>query len=512
MSTINLFTLNSQSLTQLQVAIKNVSDNVAHAQDPNYNRRDSVFNDQSGIAVQVDVSRAVNTDLRNQLLDAQSNISGTDETQRMYDNMAGLLGVNNNGTGYIQDKVAAVQSAWNDFEAAPESAATESAVISASDGFASEVRRQFTQLNNFESQEKANVQIDVNDLNSKLTQLAAVNLQAQDQNGTPSGVSPDTQDKIDSLIKDISSYVAVTVTNRPDGSVAVYTKNGVPLVDKIANQFAWDPTNRNIYQTGNVAPAAYNGAGSLNTAFTPGKIGAKIQALDPTSPPTAGTGPEVGIFQKYRSQLAAFVDLFTSTNATVAAGTTAPFDTAFVANPSDRATDVVQTTPAPALPLAQGTGFFTTTHAPGLLDEASFSVNANLLNGTDTVNRQAAPKIISFFTAQNANLGSATTPAGTTTVGGNAALGGLVLVSRTPQGIISGITQFFAANQATVKTLDTAQTNTQQDLTNRLSARVGVSTDDELAKLQVLQNLYAATGRLMSTADTIFQTLLNLGK
>jgi flagellar hook-associated protein 1 len=234
--------------------------------------------------------------------------------------------------------------------------------------------------------------------------------------------------------------------------------------------------------------------------------------LDPTSPPTAATGPEVGIFQKYRSQLSAFVDLFTSTAATVAAGTTSPFDTQFISKSSDRTSDIIQTTPAPTLPLAQGLGFFTTSNTPGNLDEASFAVNANLLNGSKTVNRQAAQPIVNFFTAQNSNLGSATTPAGTTTVGGNSALGGLVLVTRTPQGIISGITQNFAANQARVKSLDVSQTTTQQDLTNRLSSRTGVSTDNELAQLQILQNQYAATGRLMSTADTMFQTLLGIGR
>jgi len=512
MSTISLFTLNATTLNQLQVAIKNVSDNVAHAQDPNYNRRDAVFNDQSGISVQIDIKRAVNTDLRNQLYDATSNISGTDETQRMFDNVAGLIGVTNNGTGFIQDKMAAMQSAWNAFQAAPESSAAEAQVISTSESFAAEVRRQFTAVNNFDSQEKANVQIDVTALNSKLTQLAAINLQAQDEYGTPGGVTPNTQDKQEALIKEISGYVAVTVFDKPDGSKSVYTKNGIPLVDKLANQFSWDPSNRNVFQTGGAAPVSYNGAGSLNAAFTPGSIGAKVQALDPTSPPTAATGPEVGIFQKYRSQLSAFVDLFTSTAATVAAGTTSPFDTQFISKSSDRTSDIILTTPAPTLPLAQGLGFFTTSNTPGNLNEASFAVNANLLNGSKTVNRQAAQPIINFFTSQNSNLGSATTPAGTTTVGGNSALGGLVLVTRTPQGIISGITQNFAANQARVKSLDVSQTTTQQDLSNRLSSRTGVSTDNELAQLQVLQNQYAATGRLMSTADTMFQTLLAIGR
>jgi flagellar hook-associated protein 1 FlgK len=510
MSTISLFTLNAQTLSSLQVAIKNVSDNVAHAQDPDFNRRDSVFNNTNGLAVQIDVKRAVNTDLLNQLLDANSNLNSSDESQRIFQNMAGLVGVSNNNLGYIQDKLADVQTAWNNFEAAPDSAATEAAVIQASDSFAGEIRRQFSQIRSFESQESANVQVDVTALNTKLRELQAANIDAIGQNGSPSGVSATTQDKIDSLVKDISQYVSVVTITRANGSVSVFTKDGIPLVDKQANQFAWDASNRNVYTLGGTVPGSFNGAGSLNTSFSTGKIGAKVQALDPTSPPTAGTSAQVGVFQKYRAQLAAFVDMFSTTSTSVA-GTNTAYDAAFITSPADRATDIVQTTPAPTAPLTQGTGFFVTTSAPGTVDEESFAVNANLLNGTRTVNRQAAPNIISFFTSQKIYLGT-TAPAGSTNVGGTTPLGGLTLSARTPQGIISGITQFFAASQASVQATDATRTSIQQDLTNRLAARVSVNTDDELARLQVLQNLYAATGRLMSTADTLFQTLLGIGR
>jgi len=510
MGNINLFALNGQTLTSLQVAIKAVSDNVAHAQDPNFNARKAVFSDLSGVAVKIDVTRQVNTDLSNQLYDANAKLGGSDESLRMFGNMATIAGISNNNLGYIQDKMGAMQAAWNNFEASPDSAAAEAAIISSSDEFAAEIRRQFATVRQQESLESANVQVDVTELNSKLTQLAAVNLQAINQNGTSTGISPDTQDQMDGLIKDISTYVGVIVLPRTNGSVGVFTKGGIPLVDKIANQFAWDATNRNLYIQGGTVPASFNVVPSLNKSFAIGKIGVKVQALDPTSPPTAGTPPTTGLFQKYREQLSAFVDLFANKSTTV---TNSAFDSKFVTNLSDRATDIVSvTTGGLPNPVTQGNGFFTTQPPPGTkLEEESFAVNANLLNGTRTVNRQAAPSMVSFFTSQTYNLG-ATAAAGTTTVGGTATLGGLTLVNRTPQGIASGITNFLAQNHSTVKSQDTADTTTQSGVQIRLQSQVGVNTDDELARLQVLQNLYAAAGRLMSTADTIFQTLLGIAR
>jgi flagellar hook-associated protein 1 FlgK len=504
MSNINLFQYNGQSLSAIQVAIKNVSDNVAHAQDPNYQRRDTVFNDVAGVVVKVDKTRAVNLDLRAQVLDANTAVAGLDESKNIYDNLSGIIGTSNNNTGYLETKLQAVQAAWSQYESTPQSAAAESAVVSTSDAFASQVRSIYTSIRNAISSENASVQTDVTNLNQNLTDLQALNVYAINEKGSVTGVTPETQDKIDTLLTSISKFVPVIAFQNSNGSVSVFTKNGIPLVDKIANSFSWDPVNYNIYATGGTAPTSYGGAGSLNTAFSSGTIGAKILALDPTSPPTAGTSPQQGIFQKYRSQLNAFVDLFA--NGTAPAANSA-FDAAFTQGPSDRTTDIVQQVTAGAAGvLAQGAGFFTTSASVNPVEE-TFAVNSSLLNGTATINRQSAASVISFFTSQTNNLG-ATGAAGTTTVGGNTPVGGLSLVNRTPQGIVSGISAAFAANQATIAANDTTATTTQQDTLNRLQSQTSVNTDDELARLQVLQNQYAATGRLLSAADSLFQTLI----
>ncbi len=507
MSNINLFQYNGQSLQAIQIAIKNVSDNVAHSQDPNFQRRDTIFNDVSGVAIKVDTTRAVNLDLRGQVLDANTTVASLDETKSLYEKLSGIIGTSNNNNGYLEEKLQAVQAAWSQYESTPQSAAAESAVIAASDAFAGQVRSIYSSIRNAIASENASVQTDVNNLNQNLTDLQALNASAINEKGSVTGVTPATQDKIDALLTSISKYAPIIAFQNSNGSVSVFTKNGIPLVDKIANQFSYDPVNYNVYSTGATVPLSYGGAGSLNTAFSSGSIGAKLLALDPTSPPTAGTSPQQGIFQKYRSQLNAFVDLFA--NGTAPAANSA-FDAAFTQGPSDRTTDIVQQTTAGAAGvLAQGAGFFVTT-APGTNPvEETFAVNSSLLNGTATINRQSAASVISFFTSQTNNLG-ATGAAGTTTVGGNTPVGGLTLVNRTPQGIISGITAGFASNQATIAAQNTTATTTQTDTLNRLQSVTSVNTDDELARLQVLQNQYAATGRLLSAADSLFQTLLGI--
>lgn len=66
------------------------------------------------------------------------------------------------------------------------------------------------------------------------------------------------------------------------------------------------------------------------------------------------------------------------------------------------------------------------------------------------------------------------------------------------------------ASRATAKTTETAAS--RDDAINRRDSFSGVNIDEELGQMVVLQNSYAASARMMTTASEMFDTLLAIGK
>jgi len=92
------------------------------------------------------------------------------------------------------------------------------------------------------------------------------------------------------------------------------------------------------------------------------------------------------------------------------------------------------------------------------------------------------------------------------------AVGGLPAASTTLAGyaadILSANATAAASNQRDVE----FSTTLQQELDNRLSSQSGVNMDEELSNMVVLQNAYAASARVVTTASEMFDILLSLGR
>jgi flagellar hook-associated protein 1 FlgK len=89
-------------------------------------------------------------------------------------------------------------------------------------------------------------------------------------------------------------------------------------------------------------------------------------------------------------------------------------------------------------------------------------------------------------------------------------VGGLPSASTTLAGfaadILSANATAAAANEREVE----FSTTLRQELDNRLNSQSGVNMDEELANMVVLQNAYAASARVVTTASTMFDILLSL--
>ena len=134
--------------------------------------------------------------------------------------------------------------------------------------------------------------------------------------------------------------------------------------------------------------------------------------------------------------------------------------------------------------------------APALSPSASFSINAKLLDGTATVKRQSATPVIAELTASTRAMSA----------------GGITTTAQTYSGLAATIANYQSAGQASVNDDNTRYTQTTQTLDTRLNSAVGVNMDTEMAQLTVLQNAYAANARVISAVQSMFDTLMQIGK
>jgi flagellar hook-associated protein 1 FlgK len=124
-------------------------------------------------------------------------------------------------------------------------------------------------------------------------------------------------------------------------------------------------------------------------------------------------------------------------------------------------------------------------------DRYTFSVNKDLLAGTQQLKKNSAPDVVTALNSNDRNFIAV----------------GLSLTSVSYKGLMSGIIGTSSANAKVVG--DSAKLNgdSLQMTEQRYHQDTGVNLDEELANLQVLQNAYAASARLITVIQTLFDTL-----
>jgi flagellar hook-associated protein FlgK len=124
-------------------------------------------------------------------------------------------------------------------------------------------------------------------------------------------------------------------------------------------------------------------------------------------------------------------------------------------------------------------------------DRFGFAVNRELLQGRQQLKRNAAVPVVEALTSAERSFQAS----------------GLALTNVSYKGLMSALVGASAVNAKTIS--DAAKTNhdTMQMTEQRYRADVGVNLDEELANLQLLQNAYAASARLLTVIQTLFDTL-----
>ncbi|HEY1383051.1 MAG TPA: flagellar basal body rod C-terminal domain-containing protein [Dongiaceae bacterium] len=548
-----------------QANVQLVSANVAHANDPGYTKktlvRESLNLGEGQVGgVQVGGYQAtISASLRRQY-ESLTSTNGLTATQQDYlGRIQTLLGASSD-TAALPQLLSDFTAAWQGFQSQPESAAAQQQVVSLGDQLAGEVRRLSTGIDQIDADIRTDIGTATNDLNDKLAQVFELNLRikASDPNGSE---RLDLIDQRDGIVREIANMVDVRSVDRENGAIALFTPAGLSLLDGAPARFAFDGTNVVSVDTG--AP--------VNSLMREGKIKALLNLrYDGTAAgQPASADPASEVIRKLRSQLDTIVSAFTTTTGnppTFAAAynnstgslrvsasnlttvqpssSTAQMNTvtfsgslkegdvfeitvngkthSYTATQNDtsfdqiaqKLTNIINADPTLDVSAINGSGaiqlvadanntpFTVVSTVNGQLPELSqgffsstdrytFSINKDLLAGTQQLKKNSSPAVVTALNSSDRNFIAV----------------GLSLTNVSYKGLMSGIIGTSSANAKLVSDNAKLNSDSLQMTQQRYQQDTGVNLDEELANLQVLQNAYAASARLITVIQTLFDTL-----
>jgi flagellar hook-associated protein FlgK len=548
-----------------QAHVQLVSANVAHANDPAYTKKTllreaaNLGEGQVGGVQIAGFAAAISTALQRQFV-AFTSANGLTSTQQEYlGRIQTLLGASSD-TAALPQLFNQFTAAWQSLQSQPESAAARHQVIALGDQLAAEVRRLSAGIDQIDADIRRDLDASTDELNDKLVKVFELNLRikASDPNGAE---RLELIDQRDAIVREIANLVDVRSVERENGAIALFTPAGLSLLDGAPARFDFDGTN--IISVGSGAP--------VNGLLREGKIKALLNLrYDGTAAgQPASADPASEVIRKLRSQLDMVVSAFTTTTGTpatfaaaynnasgslrisashtvtVQAGPATPqMGTVFltgslaegdvfeitikgktysytatqndtsldqvaqklaalinadstldvtaingvaslqlVGDSNDMAFSVVSTVNGQLPELTQG--FFTNT------DRYTFSVNGALLAGTQQLKRNSAADVVTALNSNDRNFIAV----------------GLALTNVSYKGLMSGIIGASSSNAKIVGDNAKLNADTLQMTEQRYRQETGVNLDEELANLQLLQNAYAASARLMTVIQTLFDTL-----
>jgi flagellar hook-associated protein 1 FlgK len=480
MSLASALSIALSGLTTSTNLISLASDNISNAQTQGYTAKTVTlqnveFGNQAGGVQIASYTRATDQALTNNFNSSTSQSSYYD-TQSSYMTQVQTILNSSSTNPAISSDISQFAAAWNQYAADPSNPVQQQNVISAGRTLAGDISTAATAVGTLNTQVKSDITNDLTTLNSELNKVATINTEIQ--NASTSGQSQtvaDLQDQLDDAVNTISTFTTVSIQQRPNGQIAIYTPSGQPLADgPFASQYSYDGTK--ITNSSNI---------DVTSVFTGGSIQAALQFVDTTPASAGSTTPGVGVIVKLQSQLSKLVDAFTGTTGSPASAFAAAYTNAYNVN----TTGVAPT-------------FFTVSvDGAGNPDPTTFDVTGSLLNGTanlPSTNTQTVGAPAGLIAAVAATFTSTT----------NYTASGLTATSATYAQLGSAVLSTFQQTANAVKTQSTAASSLQSQYKTQLANETGVNLDQELANLTAYQNSYAASAHVISTVNSMYNDLL----
>lgn len=455
--------------TQTQIQV--LSSNIANAQTPGYQEETvsqaPVVTPAGGAGVETGVIQRVANELLTTNLATQTSVASAASTTNDYltqlQNLLGTVGSTTSFTSALNTFVSAMQTV----AATPSDPVAQSAAVNAGQQLAQQLNSLSSGIQSLRANADSGLATSVSTVNNALNTIGQLNnsiiqLQAEGQS------TATLQDERDQALDQISQQMGVTSYIQSNGAMGVNMTSGQALVDGgIVSQFAYTPAG-NVSAGTVMSPVTLNGV-DVTSSITTGQMGALVQLRDTTLP-----------------NMTAELNQFTNGLFNVSSDANL--------NTTNSGTNVTN----------DANNFFANVNiATGIDNASTIEVNPSLVQNNAllydgiTGNDPTITETIANNLSGTANFAAAgnITAASTTTLANYAA-----------QMIGQAATAAAAATQN-----NTYQSALQTQMQNQLQSQTGVNLDQELSKLTVYQNAYGASARVISTIQTMYDALMNIG-
>jgi flagellar hook-associated protein 1 FlgK len=454
-----LSTGTSALLTQ-QRAINVTGNNIANVNTPGYSRQrlnlETSTPTQTGLGLMsfgvtsTGVERIYDRFLGAQLNDESANLGRWEAQKGMLDRVEVVF---DESGGYgLNQALSDFWNSWQDLSLNPEGRTERSVAAAASQGLADAIRQKYSDLEQVQKDIDTAVKDGVENVNRLTAQIADLNqkISRTEIGGTNAN---DYRDSRDLVLKQLSELVDIKSFEDADGQVVVSVAGGRPLVES-GNTWQLSTQSNADGHTDILWPDANGGSVNLSAEITGGKIGGWLQTRDVK-------------IASYQDQLDALAQgLIGEVNSLHAAGY--------------------------GLDGTTGTDLFTGTGAADLALNADILDDPNLIAASATAagvpgNADQAIAINALRTGLTMNGGTATFDTAVNTLVGQVGY-----------------------DVQTAKANESHQADMMTYLENYRESVSGVSLDEEMVNLVKFEAAYNAAAKMVSMADEMLDSLMNM--
>ena len=552
-------------LTAAQANLTLISGNIANAQTPGYSRetlpQTSQILDNNGSGVDTGVAQRVSDQVLTASVRSQTSVTAAANTLNTYFQQIQNLFGQVSDANSLPDTLNQFSSALQTLATTPEDKVAQSNAVDAGQALASQLNGMSSAVQTLRSNADAEIGTSVTDANQLLTNIAGYNGAIARAQAT--GQSTATiADQLDQALAQLAQQMNITSFSRPDGSVVVMTGGGKTLVDGVsAQQLSFTPST-SVAAGSVVSGITVNGI-AVTGDITSGNIAGLLQMRDTQLPaltaelnqftnqlfnttkvtqstqlvtvgggvPNAGDTFQVtidgqvfntagiagntvtGIVNAINTQLGATTFSASVSNGSVLITDSAgnPLTAAIAQTGGTGTATFTPQSPSNALPT---TNSGTSGAAPG--DANAFFAGVNTATGLDNAGTiavnpslAAKPSLLDgvanvpspTIAAALADALSLNTP--TFAAAGNIPAAQTVSLANYAGQILGQNATAAAAASDNV----TFQTGLQSQISTQATNVSGVNMDEELSNLQVYQNAYSASARVITTVDAMFTAL-----
>ncbi|NBB88045.1 MAG: flagellar hook-associated protein FlgK [Bacteroidetes bacterium] len=232
-----------RSLRTFDAGMNTVSQNIANAESEGYHRRritiNSVATDSRGVVIgppgATDRLGGAGVGsferLRDRLFtamgrEASTGLGAGEEEARLLDGVESVFGVGTEGS--LSNVLSGFWNGWSDLADNPTDIGTREALLRKAQNLTSTLNRVDSDLNRIRNEAAGTLGRSVDDVNDKLNRIAELNerIQKSRNNGSPNYSAEDERDQ---LVKDVAEYVPVKVLENQNDGYQV-TVNGMSVV------------------------------------------------------------------------------------------------------------------------------------------------------------------------------------------------------------------------------------------------------------------------------------------